>query len=250
LLLIFILTAADTNVSAQELKITASQKIVYTKQSIQLRVTPSIIKNKVEWKSSNKRIAVVSKKGIVTGKRTGNVKIYAIYKKSKVSISIKVQKFKERKISSKGILEIGSEELMNYLKKGHKVFNSKQEINKYIEYINSRHIKEDNIFNDIRKKLLRYKKSYFRNKSLCLIKVAEISGGYDIDFENMRLTQSKGGKILGQINVNITKLDTHNAAYPDAIWTYYEILELSKKDIKKIQGYTIKKHYYDLNRIK
>jgi hypothetical protein len=81
-----------------------------------------------------------------------------------------------------------------------------------------------------------YKKSFFRKKSLCLLRIAEISGDYDISLGNMYLVQSKQGKVLGQIKAKIQKFNEPDVASQGDITTYYGILELSKKDVKQIQG--------------
>lgn len=57
---------------------------------------PSQIKN-VKWRSSNKKIATVSKKGMVKAKRKGKVKIYAYYGKLKKSCLVVVKKKKKKK---------------------------------------------------------------------------------------------------------------------------------------------------------
>lgn len=68
-------------------------------------VRPKNASKKVRWKSSNPRIARVSKNGVVTGKRTGKVRITATSKRSKrvkKTITIRVKKMTPRvKIASK-----------------------------------------------------------------------------------------------------------------------------------------------------
>jgi len=73
----------------------SKKKIKLNKKSITLniggkstiRVTS---KSKVKWKTSNKRIAVVSEKGIVTAKATGNTKITAYQGNQKAVCAVKV----------------------------------------------------------------------------------------------------------------------------------------------------------------
>lgn len=52
---------------------------------------------KVTWKSSNKKVATVSKKGVVTGKKKGTVKITATRNKKKITCKVQV-KNNERKL--------------------------------------------------------------------------------------------------------------------------------------------------------
>lgn len=52
---------------------------------------------KITWKSSNKKVATVSKKGVVTGKKKGTVKITATRNKKKITCKVQV-KNNERKL--------------------------------------------------------------------------------------------------------------------------------------------------------
>ena len=53
---------------------------------------PANLHGKIKWKSSNKKIASISKKGIVKAKKKGTVRIYAIYGTMKKSCKIIVKK--------------------------------------------------------------------------------------------------------------------------------------------------------------
>lgn len=53
---------------------------------------PANLHGKIKWKSSNKKIAGVSKKGIVKAKKKGTVRIYATYGTMKKSCKIIVKK--------------------------------------------------------------------------------------------------------------------------------------------------------------
>ncbi|MGN1166445.1 MAG: Ig-like domain-containing protein [Lachnospiraceae bacterium] len=59
-------------------------------KTVQLKMLNS--KGTVTWKSSNKSVATVSKKGKVTAKKPGTAKITATYKKKKYTCTIKVQR--------------------------------------------------------------------------------------------------------------------------------------------------------------
>ena len=60
------------------LKTTASTVDIKGKVTVSVKsVSPSKASKSVKWKSSNKKIATVSSKGVVTGKKTGKVKITA-----------------------------------------------------------------------------------------------------------------------------------------------------------------------------
>ncbi len=61
------------------------------KYKLRVKATPSRIQEKVKWRSSNKKIATVSRKGVVKAKRKGKVKIYVTYGslKKKCIITVK-----------------------------------------------------------------------------------------------------------------------------------------------------------------
>lgn len=66
------------------------------------KVKPSKASKSVKWKSSNKKVATVSKSGYVTGKKKGTVKITATSKKSKKvkkTIKIKVTNLKAKSVT-------------------------------------------------------------------------------------------------------------------------------------------------------
>lgn len=69
---------------------------VKKKQTLKAAVLPATANNrKVTWKSSNKKIATVNSKGVVTAKKKGTVKITATAKdgsKKKTTFKIKVTK--------------------------------------------------------------------------------------------------------------------------------------------------------------
>ena len=80
------------------LKITTNKTTLYLLDSAncktQLKVTYSgrNVTKSAKYSTSNKKIATVSKKGVVTAKRTGTVKVKVKYKKSVRNITVKVKK--------------------------------------------------------------------------------------------------------------------------------------------------------------
>ena len=74
-------------------KISLSKKSVKKKKTKKLKVTvfPSSVTKKPTFKSSNKKIATVSKKGVVKGKKKGKVTITASLYGKKCSIKIRVK---------------------------------------------------------------------------------------------------------------------------------------------------------------
>lgn len=77
-----------------KISINKKKKTLKVKKKYRLRakVSPSRLQGRVKWRSSNKKIATVSKSGVVKAKRKGKVKIYAYYGKLKKYCTIKVKK--------------------------------------------------------------------------------------------------------------------------------------------------------------
>ena len=91
------LNATKKAVKVTKLKITGSKTMkVKAKQTLVLKLSPATADNqKVTWKSSNKKIATVNSKGVVTAKKAGKVTITAIAKdgsRKKATIKITVKK--------------------------------------------------------------------------------------------------------------------------------------------------------------
>ncbi len=76
-------------------KITLSKKKktlrVGKKYKLRASATPSRIQGNVKWRSSNKKIATVNKRGVVKAKRKGKVKIFAYYGSLKKKCIVKVK---------------------------------------------------------------------------------------------------------------------------------------------------------------
>ncbi len=67
------------------------------KFTLKVKWKPTAFLAKVKWKSSNKKIAKVTKNGVVKGRKKGKVRIYATYGKWKKSCVVKVKKKKKGK---------------------------------------------------------------------------------------------------------------------------------------------------------
>ena len=83
----------------------ATKKVKLSKTSIKLekgktfRLKVKNYKGKVRWKSSAKKIASVSKKGIVKAKKNGKAKIFAYTSVKKLKCNVKVIKKKKSKLN-------------------------------------------------------------------------------------------------------------------------------------------------------
>jgi len=101
------ITTVCVSAAAKPTKMTlkTTSKVVDVKGKVTVSVKtvkPTKASKKVTWKSSNKKIATVNAKGVVTGKKKGTVKIIATSKankKVKASITIKVKDLKPTEFS-------------------------------------------------------------------------------------------------------------------------------------------------------
>lgn len=73
------------------------------KYKLKASLSPSRLGKKIKWKSANKKIATVSKKGVVKAKKKGKVKIYAYYGavKKYCTVKVKAKKKASKKASKK-----------------------------------------------------------------------------------------------------------------------------------------------------
>jgi len=79
------------NVSAaNKIKLNKTKATIYVGKTVTLKLKNN--KNKVKWSSSNKKIATVSSKGKVKGKKTGKVTIIAKVGKKKYKCRITVKR--------------------------------------------------------------------------------------------------------------------------------------------------------------
>lgn len=227
-------------VEAKSLKISSPAKTMYVKQKIQMKVMPSSMKSKVKWKSSDKKVATVSKNGTVTAKKPGKVKIYAVSSKNnkeKAVYQIKVKKFQKKTLSANCSVISPSSEPLPSIGREYKVFYSKKEIDGFLK------ADKDGLYAsyDFKKKLKEYNKSFFKKKSLCIVYITtEGSGSTPVMVESMQLVQDKKGKVTAKLRAGI------GVQGPDEGWTcdvasYYAVAELNKADAEMIQGYTVEK---------
>ena len=73
----------------QEYNLPVKQKL--NKQFKKSKYTKNLVGKKLKWKSHNKKIATISKKGIIQAKSAGRVKINAWHKKMEVRVYVNVK---------------------------------------------------------------------------------------------------------------------------------------------------------------
>lgn len=84
--------------AARKVRLNKKKVTLYTGKKIKLKVLGT--RKKVTWKSKKKKIATVSKKGVVKGKRAGRTKIVATVSKKSYSCQVTVKKKKKTTIKS------------------------------------------------------------------------------------------------------------------------------------------------------
>ena len=89
-----------------ELTVTAKKFSINKKSSLLVKGKKTTIKLKngpanVQWKTTNKKVASVSAKGVIKGKKVGNAVVYAVVDHNYVGCAVSVIKPKMKKISSK-----------------------------------------------------------------------------------------------------------------------------------------------------
>lgn len=180
---------------AKAFTISAPTSTVYTNQQLKLKVSPSAMKGKVKWKTSDKKVAAVSSKGIVTGKKAGKATIYAISSensKQKAAFQIKVKAFKGKSLSAKASIIRFTPLEFPGSKNGVKVFGSRKEIDdnlKLHKSFSKDYAEKDRKYTSIGKILKQYKKSFFKKNSLCLMYVTSGSSSMPVSAKNIELKQ-------------------------------------------------------------
>ena len=101
---------------------------------------------------------------------------------------------------------------------------------------------EKSVFN---KKLNRYKKSYFKSKTLCIIEDSQSSSSKKVKPGKVKLKQNAKGKIYLQLEVQV-KSPGKNVSMTTDMHYYQYFVEANAKDVKQIQSCKVKN--VDLNK--
>ena len=127
--IILMLSINDTNAKTKKIKLNYSYYTMTGGHKIKLKAK---IKGKVKWKSTNKKVATVSKKGVVYGKKKGKCTIIARKGKRKGKCKITVTKslFVPVKVYTKTTLNVLSVQLdinsIQYNSMGESIINNKK----------------------------------------------------------------------------------------------------------------------------
>ena len=88
-MLLVVTMAAPATVSAAPVRLNKSSVTVLVGKTYQLKVKGT--KKKAKWSSSNKKVATVNSKGVITGKKAGTVKVTAKIGKKKYTCKVKIK---------------------------------------------------------------------------------------------------------------------------------------------------------------
>ena len=95
------------------------------------------------------------------------------------------------------------------------------------------------------KRLNRYKKSYFKSKTLCIIEDSQSSSSKKSQTWKVKLKQNAKGKIYLQLEVQV-KSPGKNVSMTTDMHYYQYFVEANAKDVKQIQSCKVKN--VDLNK--
>ena len=88
-MLLVVTMAAPATVSAAPVRLNKSSVTVLVGKTYQLKVKGT--KKKAKWSSSNKKVATVNSKGVITGRKAGTVKVTAKIGKKKYTCKVKIK---------------------------------------------------------------------------------------------------------------------------------------------------------------
>lgn len=286
LVMIFVSVVVAPAYAAAPKAITLSKtsKTVYIGQKYTLKVnavTPKKADTEVKWKTSNKKIATVSQKGVVTGKKKGTVIITAVSKsnsKIKAKCKVTVKKFKTTNIKYGGTVfsldkayvngRTDSNQDPHIIKTYSELKALKKQIKKnydiwcyYYASQNNPYYQNENFAascagDEILEKLDKYDKKFFKTKALYYncIDFTTLIDGQDVDYsfecKKVKKKLTSKGKLTCFIYVKrkVKKFKKHDESknevrYIDDSSAYF--IELNKKDIKGVQKYQLK-HYEEI----
>lgn len=235
------------NEKPTKIVLSESSKTIYTNQSITLKVksvSPKNASKDVKWYSSDKKVAKVSAKGKVTGVKAGTATIKAVSKKDKkvkAVCKIKVVNFKSKTLNAKKTCVISFRPYLETTGKNYRVIESYKELQNFKEEIRKEGVATDDIAiygsaSAFEEKLNSYKKSYFKSKVLCVMEGSTSSGSRKVKVGDLKLTQSKSGKVCASLYVSEVKPKKDETC--DMAYQQY-FVEINKKDADTIQSYRI-----------
>ncbi len=254
--MVCILLCLPISVSAKN-KSAPVKKTIYVNQTVKLKLPSTVkkVKNTLKWKTGNTKILHVTQSGKITGLKPGVTTVTVVSKKNK---SIKqIYKITVKEFESK-VLDVKLSKISdvnyrmgNFIDDKYVVLNSKKELDNFVKKMDSVYKSSisglyeegasstENKFKktDFYKKLKKYKKKYFKAKTLCLLESALPSSMQKVQEGDFLCVQKKSGKVYGQLELNY--MQTEGGMTTDMFYETY-FIELNKSDADMLQGYEIK----------
>lgn len=232
-------TVDAKKVLPEKVVLNTTKQTIYTKQSRKLKVVsvkPAKASKAVSWKSSNKKIVTVNKKGVIKGIKKGTAKIMAFSGgKKRASCKVLVKKFKEKKISSKiTMTSLQTKKLLNNLGIEYKIIRSFSELKKIQKQIKK--IDKGACY----QKLSSYKKSYFKRKALLIMEGYTGNLSVTVSARDVVLCQRRNGKVIAQLQVEHTNANTIGESVIQMLAYQQYFVEVSKADADLLDGCSIK----------
>lgn len=163
----------------------------------------------------------------------------------------KKQDFTPKTITVKKSYTSSTEKYLNE-KKTYRIIKSYDELKQFQKKTQKAYVKangkqakakfEKSAFN---KKLNRYKKSYFKSKTLCIIEDSQSNSSKKVKPGKVKLKQNAKGKIYLQLEVQV-KSPGKNVSMTTDMHYYQYFVEANAKDVKQIQSCKVKN--VDLNK--
>ena len=222
-------------------KLSAKTMNLYVNQSRTLSVGEA--SGKVIWKTSNKKVVKVNKKGKITGLKKGNAVITAVSKadkKIKAKCKVNVREFAEKTLEASTDYYDGSGVAFGIQNYGSTFFNlremniidSQKELKLYLETIKKTNIEAYN-------KYSKYDNSFFEDNSLLWYTVCMNYTG-QIDAFSYQFIQNEKGRVQLVADVKVGSFAQEGYSYPAAMKDAWCIVALPKKDAECLDDVVIK----------
>lgn len=236
---------AATSEKQSVLQFTNDRKYVYAGDSCTFKVSKAgsgDYSKAVKWKSSNKKKAVVDKNGKVKALKAGKVTITAYSKKNsaiKVSCELNIKNFQSGNVSFKNKTIKETSDILALLKLKSKKIKTYGELQDFIVKANKAYKPNGNFKNtSLYKSLSKYKKSYFKKKSLVLMSDMLSSSSQKIKVAKLRVVKNKGRNASGELYISYGKQGSDEVWLTDIAYAHI-VLELNKENVDLIDTFKL-----------
>lgn len=224
------------------------KKVLYINQTISMDKVENVSKKQIKWTSNNKEVVRVTSAGKVKGLKKGTATVKAVHKQTKKTLviyKVTVKAFTEKEMKSNiTVVSDNSMNVMKMLGKKYCVVNSKKELEQLKKDICSQYVKagygtkEECKKTEFYKQLCSYKKSFFKNKTLCITEHMLPYAGQSTETGKFIRKQTSKGKVYGELDVTYLKAPSGTANTTVVSYQEY-FIEMKKDDANVLQDYKI-----------